>query len=127
MRDQTPRINEPNRVPSKAVHAGSIIYGGMNGNSTLVGVRRLWLRTAGLLVLLVLVAASCDPPGATALSGSETVGRQGQVEFVDDVIRRQVRVSIPAGALEGPRRAVCRSSAVLASTGLVFSRSSTSN
>jgi hypothetical protein len=65
------------------------------------GARRVGLRTAGLLVLLVLVAASCNPPGATVQTGSETVGRQGQVEFEDGVIHRQVRVSIPAGALEG--------------------------
>jgi hypothetical protein len=39
--------------------------------------------------------------GGGALCGRETVGRQGKVEFVDGVIQRQVRVSIPAGALEG--------------------------
>ena len=63
--------------------------------------RRAWLRTGGLLGLLVLMAASCNPPGETVMTGSETVGHQGQVEFVDGVIKRQVRVSIPAGALEG--------------------------
>lgn len=70
--------------------------------------RRARPRTAGLLGLLVLVAASCNPPGETVMTGSETAGHQGQVEFVDAVIERQVRVSIPAGALEGAEETFAR-------------------
>jgi hypothetical protein len=81
-------INEYPRSDEREPHEGG-------------GVRRHWIRTAGLLGLLVLVAASCNPPGETVGTGSETVGRQGEVEFVDGVIERQVRVAIPAGALEG--------------------------
>lgn len=52
-----------------------------------------------VLAALLLVAASCQRPEAKINPGSETVGRQGNVEFVDGVAARQVRLTIPPGVL----------------------------
>lgn len=57
---------------------------------------RLWL----LACLLVVIAASCDPPGATAFAPSETVGPNNTPEFADGPLHRQVVVVVPAGAME---------------------------
>ena len=62
---------------------------------------RLSLGLLAGLVTLTLMAASCDPPGATAFTVGETVGRQSNFELDGGPLRRQVRVTIPAGALEG--------------------------
>lgn len=62
---------------------------------------RLPLGLLAGLAALAMMAASCDPPGATAFTVSETVGRQGLFEFDGGPVRRQVRITLPAGALEG--------------------------
>ena len=50
---------------------------------------------------LALSAATCKPPAATAFTAGETVGHQSNFEFDGGPLERQVRVTIPAGALEG--------------------------
>lgn len=52
------------------------------------------------LAALVLMGATCQRPDLTTSAKNETVGRQGQVEFVDGVASRQVRLAIPEGVLD---------------------------
>ena len=48
---------------------------------------------------LFVMAATCQRPELTTTAKSETVGRQGVVEFTDGVASRRVRVEIPSGVL----------------------------
>lgn len=51
------------------------------------------------LTAILLVAASCHRPETTITPKNETVGRQGNAEFVDGIAARQVRLTIPPGVL----------------------------
>lgn len=60
---------------------------------------RLWL----LACLLVVTAATCNPPGASTSTARETVGPDNTPEFADGPLHRQVAVMVPAGAMEGAK------------------------